>query len=133
MDASKGIKWGDTILRDQDLQISVEKIHVRPKLPDRRFGLIEEGCHIELMCRMTRVEIWKQLRTDGGSDGYLWKLTEGRTRSESRPLYLLYLDSPELDFGAETGAGRHLRKTFCVPTHKDSEDYLVCLLLEFVK
>lgn len=44
----------------------------------------------------------------------------------------LYLDSTIDDFDDKNGHPSPIRKTYCVPTHKDPQQTLICLIIQFV-
>ncbi|KAL1605353.1 hypothetical protein SLS60_004901 [Paraconiothyrium brasiliense] len=132
VDAPQGIKCAETVHED-NLQISVQKIHVRPALnEDFKFGAIASDCYIDLKCSLLEVEIEKVLGPpnevilDDGVERtvrYNWKVTghDGRSIISN-----LYLDSPHDDFEKIQSNGG----TFCIPAHKKPSGQLICLLVQ---
>jgi hypothetical protein len=139
VDTPQGIRCAET-MREEDLQISVEGIHVETKA-DNQFGLVEKGCYVELTCAMRKIEIG--VLEKKGTINYVWKLwteqeeglkqdegskQEESSKQEQRTKYSsVYLDSPVDDFDDIEGRNGEI---YCVPAGKDSANYLMCLLLK---
>jgi hypothetical protein len=122
VDAPQGISCGET-LKEDTLIISVETIHIEPTLPKRRFGLIKEGCYIDITCYLREIQIDEApgLHVDS-EDGeksvrYIWR---------GMRLSSLYMDSPRDDFEGI----RERRETYCIPAYEKPGDGLVCLLVQ---
>ncbi|KAL5373495.1 hypothetical protein DPSP01_012684 [Paraphaeosphaeria sporulosa] len=132
VDAPQGIRCAETV-REDDLQLSVQKIHVRPALnKDFKFGAIASDCYIDIRCSLIKVEIEKVLGPpneviiDDGIERtvrYNWKVPG----HDGKPIVSnLYLDSPHDDFEMIQRDGN----TFCIPAHKKASGQLICLLVQ---
>jgi hypothetical protein len=133
--APQGISCGKT-LREDKLKISVEDIHVEPYISTRPFGLIKKGCYIEITGYLREIYIdeTRGLRGDvdsedaGKSVRYIWELVGGSEANRDMRLSNLYLDSPRDDFkDIRKGTGQ---KTYCIPAYENSEEGLICLLVQ---
>jgi Heterokaryon incompatibility protein (HET) len=135
VNAPQGIRCGET-LREEDLEISIENIPAIAKDPNRRFGLVEPKCHVELLGALKPIKILATL-TEPADDApiqtadkglrYVGRLLEEPEGSKRAGLHNLYLDSPHDDFrDLEDGVS----PAFCIPGYKDSTGCVVCLLVE---
>jgi hypothetical protein len=134
VDAPQGIKCAETV-REDDLQLSVENIHVQPTLQPAlheafRFGAITSDCYIDIRCALVKVVIEKVLGppeiVEDGVDTtvrYVWKLPE---HGDQPMVSNLYLDSPRDDFETIQNNGN----TFCIPAYKKSSGDLTCLFVQ---
>lgn len=133
VDAPQGIKCAETV-REDDLQIEVLKIHVRPALNEEfKFGAIASDCYIDLRCTLIDVDIEQVLGPSHDEfvldDGvprtvrYIWKTSghDGKSIVSN-----LYLDSPHNDFDMIQKNGN----TYCIPVRKKSTGQLICLLVQ---
>lgn len=122
INAPQGIKCGETKGEDE-LLISVEKIHVKPKTGSS-FGLVEPESYVELICCLKSIEISKFVTPDGQYSACL-QLHE----SYEEVVRNLYLDSPEDDFHELVG---RRGSTYCAPAYEDQSNFLICLILQLV-
>lgn len=121
--ASGGVKCAKAICR-QELRIRVESLHGIPERNSERFGLIDDGCFIEISGGMKKIEIEQELRTLRTPNVYyVWKLVD----ESGRRRILCDLDCPDDDFDSISGPDREV---YCVPVHKDPTRGLQCLLLK---
>lgn len=118
--ATGGVKCGET-RREQKLRISVKLLRGVPKREDGRFGLINDGCSIDISGTMRKVEIGREIRVK--NTYYVWKLVEGGDRKAIR----CDLDCPDDDFGFISGPDKGV---YCVPVYNDPTQGLQCLLLK---
>jgi hypothetical protein len=131
LDAPQGIKCAETV-REENLEISVEEIHVKPMPPGFKFGAIESDCYIKLNCTLIEVQIGKTLGpaveaiVDDGEEQtvrYNWKLP----KINKLPIISnLYLDSPRDDFERIDKGGN----IFCIRAHRRPTGQLICLLVQ---
>ncbi|KAF2446693.1 HET-domain-containing protein [Karstenula rhodostoma CBS 690.94] len=132
VDAPQGIRCPETV-REDDLQLSVQKIHVRPAFNgDFKFGAIASDCYIDIRCSLIEVEIQKvigppnEVIVDDGVERtvrYTWKVPG----NDGKPIVSnLYLDSPHDDFEMIQRDGN----VFCIPAHKKASGQLICLLVQ---
>lgn len=135
VDAPQGICCAETV-REDDLQLSVQKIHVRPALnEDFKFGAIASDCYIDIRCSLIRIDIEKTLGPpnevilDDGVEKtvrYNWKVSE----QDGKPIVSnLYLDSPHDDFEMI----QREQNTFCIPARKKESGQLICLLVQLIE
>jgi hypothetical protein len=135
VDAPQGIKCGET-LREEQLEISVEYINVKPKDPDRRFGFINHDCYIDLTCSLVKIKIEEKILPDdtttasetGLSVQYSWRLEQGDKEVTKLKLSNLYMDSPHNDFRTIQERG----ETYCIPAYKttiNQVNQIICLLV----
>lgn len=110
--------------REEDLFLSVEKIHVDP-IPGSKFGPITKDCYIELTCSIGEIEVGSEYTSAGVH--YFWTWMDSSHVEKKGMTPDVYLDSPDHDFKKIRGPGGRM---FCVPANNDSANNLVCLLLQ---
>ena len=138
IDAPQGIICGETV-REGEMWISVDGIHVESKAIDREFGLVQEGCHLRLTCILKRIKISQAIRVeeDAGMEEraksvrYVWQLDDhsvqvDRSAFRDPTLSNLYLDSPKDDFKDIQDTGT----TFCIPAREDDVGQIICLIVQ---
>jgi hypothetical protein len=116
----QGITCGD--ITDEEMLITVENPTVDLET-DNEFGLVKGG-QLYLRGVLKHIEL-KKLEKNG-SVRYGWNLlSRGRGASPIKHT-IVYLDSPssEVDILDSNGC------VYCMPARKDSDNYLVCLLLQ---
>lgn len=102
----------------EDVQVTTRK--------ESKYGQIEKGTYIEIACGMKRVELDSSTIYDNYKR-YFWTWANNDGASKRKNLPDVYLDSPEDDFERIKGPQGNV---YCVPAHLDSDDILICLLLE---
>lgn len=123
--APQGIKCGETV-REDDLYISVDNIHLSPVSDEGRFGQVGPDCYIEITGILHGIEVLRKRKK--GRVRYRWRLLTGSS-SQTKELSNLYLDSPADD---ETHIVGREAQVLCVPAHKNHENSITCLILQRV-
>ncbi|KAI9774261.1 MAG: hypothetical protein M1840_004155 [Geoglossum simile] len=130
VDGPQGIRCGETV-REEELQILVEKVNVNTK-GDNRFGLVKEGSYLELACVLRKINL--ELQEKPAGTRYAWYLKGGKRaggrEATAKKHDNVYLDSPYHDFKSIQAFGGQL---YCAPARKDPANYLICLLLQFLR
>lgn len=122
-------------LREDELELSVDKIYIKPKSnvelnPASEFGQVQTGGYIELTCSLARISIEirkEKLKNQHKPEyaSYDWNWVGGDSGRMLTPD--IYLDSPKCDFESIKGVEGRM---YCVPGYEDSDGDLTCLLLQ---
>lgn len=137
VDAKRGITYGD--FTKSNLLISIEKFEIFQDKGADKFGLVKEGCFIELSGVLKSI-ILEERQEESGTR-YCWDLTEKRPEMargfrKSEDYYSnVYLDSPADDCPKTTTPTSAnclgpRGRMYCLPTRQDEKNYLICLLLQ---
>lgn len=116
-------------------------MHVIPK-PGSKFGQIETGCYIEIICFLDKIQI--HAVKDSISDlavvkgSYAWQITGARTsytwhwvgRKKNKIAPEIYFDSPRNDLDSIQG---EIGCMYCVPVYEDGDGNFICLLLQWLE
>ncbi|KAL5322577.1 hypothetical protein ACEPPN_010550 [Leptodophora sp. 'Broadleaf-Isolate-01'] len=128
IDAERGITYGE--FTTENLLIAIEKFDMSQEKDADKFGLVKEGCFIELSGVLKQITLEK--RIDQSGIRYCWDLTKsapepaGDSRKLGDEYSNVYLDSPQDDTDILGQAGR----MYCLPARQDHNGYLICLLLQ---
>jgi hypothetical protein len=121
VDAPQGITCGE--ITNSKLHIKVENPTIKLEMPRNKFGLIKGG-QLELLGVLKQIELNK--RETNGAVRYGWNLRSTEGRGNSTTHSIVYLDSPDSDIDILGSHGR----MYLMPARKDSDGYLICLLLQ---
>ncbi|KAH7309279.1 heterokaryon incompatibility protein-domain-containing protein [Rhexocercosporidium sp. MPI-PUGE-AT-0058] len=128
IDAERGITYGE--FTTDNLLISIERFEMFQDKGADKFGLVKEGCFIELLGVVKGIILEK--RIDQSGTRYYWDL-KGTPREPVGDSHKLedeysnvYLDSPQDDTDVLGQGGR----MHCLPARHDANGYLICLLLQ---
>jgi hypothetical protein len=118
-------------MREDQLLITVEEVHVNPK-PGSRFGPIEPNCYADITCSLAGIEIDVEEKSDSDitvvGASYSWHWTN-QQKSKGLPPEV-YLDSPRSDLASIQGKNGNM---YCVPGRRDADGDLICLLLQWLR